>query len=528
MHTLTRRLVAVAVSAAVAGGSTLVAAPAQAVANTYAASAATWLTGQLTRGLVHNGQYKTDDYGLSLDVYFALKALGRADAASSVLRAVDDDPGAYVGTGTESYAGATGKLATAVEVAGRAPRSFGGLDLVTRLEALVSTAPTAQLGRASDVSSYGDFSNTIGQGWVVRALGGAHSALTDEAAGFLARQQCRTGFFRETFEATTAASSFTCNAAVPAATPSVDSTALGLQALLVARADGVQGLTGNINRAAHWLVTQQAGDGSFVGNGTPNANTTGLAAAALAAAGRRAAAERAAVYVSRLQVSASLAARTPKLRRQAGAIAYDAAALAKGRTSGIPVDQQDQWRRATAQAAIGVNAVRTLSVAAPKGYVHGGARVAVRLGGLAPGERFTLRLGAVRTVQGVASTAGKATAAVALPARTSPYPVTVAGTRSARTGTATMHVLGPRRFRAALQRQPSHRGGTQRVTASGMASNEPVRLYYGGRRIWSGKASTAGRVAHSFTVGRAVGTQALRVAGAFPDRSVTAFVRVVR
>jgi hypothetical protein len=528
MHTSTRRLAAVVISTAVAAGSTLVAAPAQAVTNTYAGSAATWLTRQLTHGLVHNNQYKTDDYGLSLDVYFALKVLGRPDAAASVLRAVDDDPGAYVGAGTESYAGATGKLATAVELGGRAPRSFGGVDLVTRLEGLVHVAPGAQQGRASDVSTYGDFSNTIGQAWVVRALGGAHSALTDEAAGFLARQQCRAGFFRESFEATTATSSFSCNAAVPAATPSVDSTALGLQALVTARADGVQGLGGAINRGAHWLVTQQGADGSFVGNGTPNSNTTGLAAAALVAAGRPAAAERAAVYVSRLQVSASLASRTPRLRAQAGAIAYDAAALAKGRTAGIPVDQQDQWRRATAQAAIGVNAVRTLRVVAPTGYVHGGSRVVVRLGGLAAGERFTLRLGTVRTVQGVASAAGTATASLSLPARTSPYPVRVTGTRSARTGTATMHVLGPRRFRAVLRSQPVHRGGTERVTVSGMSANEPVRIYYRGTRIFSGKASTTGRVARSFDVGRAVGVRELRVAGAFADRSVTTYVRVVR
>jgi hypothetical protein len=528
MHTFARRLAAVATITAVAGASTLVAAPAQAAPNSYAASAATWLTSQLTHGLVHNNQYKNDDYGLTLDVYFALKALGRSDAAASVLRAVDDKPGAYVGNGAERYAGATGKLATAVEVGGRAPRSFGGVDLVGRLEALVNTTPTAQLGRASDVSSFGDYSNTIGQGWVVRALGGARSPLTDEAAGFLARQQCGPGFFRESFEAATASSSFTCDAAVPAATPSVDSTALGLQALLSARSHGVTGLDDNVDRAAGWLVRQQRADGSFVGNDTPNSNTTGLAAAALAAAGRRAPAERAAAYVSRLQVSDSLARRSPRLRRAVGAIAYDPAALAAGRTAGIPVDQQDQWRRATAQAAIGVNAVRTLRVVAPRAYVHGGSPVAVRLAGLRAGERFTLRLGAVQVVQGTASPAGSATARVSPPRATSPYPIRVTGSASARTGASTLHVLGPRRFRIALRNRATHRAGTQRVTVSGMASREPVRLYYRGSRIWSGKASTTGRLARSFDVGRTLGTRTLRVAGAFRDRSATIAVRVVR
>jgi hypothetical protein len=55
-----------------------------------------------------------------------------------------------------------------------------------------------------------------------------------------------------------------------------------------------------------------------------------------------------------------------------------------------------------------------------------------------------------------------------------------------------------------------------------------VRLYYRGARIWSGQASTTGRLARSFNVGREVGSRTLRVVGAFPDRSVTTAVRVVR
>ncbi len=528
MHTFVRRLAAVVISSAVAGASTLAGAPAQAAPNSYAASAATWLTSQLTHGLVHNRQYDTDDYGLSLDAYFALEALGRPRTAASILRAVDNNPAAYVGAGAERYAGATGKLATAVELAGRDLSSFGGVDLRARLEGLVNTKPGAQLGRASDVSRYGDFANTIGQGWVVRALGGEGSALTDEATGFLVKQQCGRGFFRETFEKTTASSSFTCDAAVPAATPSVDSTALALQALLSARFHGVGGLDDNVTRAARWLVAHQHKNGSFVGNGSPNTNTTGLAAAALAAAGRTAAAERAAAYVSRLQVTRSLARRSPRLRHAVGAIAYDRAALATARKAGIPVDQQDQWRRATAQAAIGVNAVRIVRVGTPAHYVHGGSRVAVHLAGLRSRERYTLRLGTVQVVQGTASRTGGAWVRVSPPRVTSPFRVRVTGSASARTGTGILHVLGPRRFRAVLASRHTHRGGVNRVTVTRMSSHEPVRLYYRGSRIWSGRASATGRLVRSFHVGRALGPRTLRVAGAFRDRSVTTTVRVVR
>src|SRR3954447_10014454 len=176
MRTSVRRLTAVAITTAVAAGSTLVAAPAPAATNLYAASAGTWLNSQLTKGLVHNGQFNSDDYGLSLDVYFAMKALNRPGIADSILNAVRAHAPTYVGAGSERFAGPTAKLTTAVLADGRNPRSFGGLDLVTRLQRrVVRTGP--QTGRAVDHSTFGDFSNTIGQAFTVRALSGLHSSL---------------------------------------------------------------------------------------------------------------------------------------------------------------------------------------------------------------------------------------------------------------------------------------------------------------------------------------------------------------
>ena len=54
------------------------AAPAQAAdgQSKQAAQAAHWLKGQLRHGVLHNGQFDFDDYGLTADTAFALTTLG--------------------------------------------------------------------------------------------------------------------------------------------------------------------------------------------------------------------------------------------------------------------------------------------------------------------------------------------------------------------------------------------------------------------------------------------------------------------
>jgi hypothetical protein len=438
MRRFARRLAAVATTTAVAAGGTLVAPPAQAATNDYAASAASWLSRQLTAGVVHNRQFDFDDYGLSLDVYFALASLGRPAAASSVIRALRADPTAYIGPRPTRSAGGAGKLATAVEVDGGNPRSFGGVNLVRELQRLL-TATGPQRGRAVDRGP-DNFTNTIGQAWVVRALEGAGSPLADEATGFLLKQQCRAGFFREGFEPTTAASSFRCNDASPAATGSVDATALAVQALVAARAHGEKGLAAAIRKASAWLARQQAANGSYVGNGVANTNTTGLAAAALALTGRSYRAQRAGAWISHRQVGHVVAYRARKLRRETGAIAYSSAALRAGRTDGIPVDQRDQWRRATTQAAIGVAAVRRLRVATPRHRVATGSTVRLRISGLVARERWTARLGDSRSHRGTATARGRAVTSFTMPRHARTIRVRVTGARSQRMAVIVLRV----------------------------------------------------------------------------------------
>ncbi len=169
-HPLRRGIVATAVVALGAG--LLGAAPAaQAAPNSYAYSAARWLDDQLTDGVVHNEQYDFDDLGLTIDVFLALHDLETRTATQQrIVEALASKVDEYTTGGSfapdDRYAGATGKLASAVQEAGQDATSFGGVNLVQRAEERVVTEGTSA-GRASDLSEYGDFSNTIGQAWVV-------------------------------------------------------------------------------------------------------------------------------------------------------------------------------------------------------------------------------------------------------------------------------------------------------------------------------------------------------------------------
>ncbi len=320
-----------------------------------ALAAADWMQTQLgENGLVHNDQFDIDDHGLTLDFLFAFHDLDTAeDSVAEILTTLAKDPAAYTDAFGTVAAGSTAKLATAVEVTGGDPADFGGVDLVTKLEGLVRPAGP-QAGRGVDRGG-ADYSNTIGQSWVVRALAGADSDLAQPATDFLLGQQCAAGFFRDAMTRS-APGDFTCDGA-PAAgqVGSVDATAFAVLALGDAEDSGTSGLDDAVSSAVDWLEAQQAADGSFAAGGAPNANSTGLAAATLAAAGRDEAAARAAEYLAGLQVTEDSAEGT-RLAAEVGAVAYDAAALAKAERAGITVKQRDQWRRATAPAATGLAA----------------------------------------------------------------------------------------------------------------------------------------------------------------------------
>jgi hypothetical protein len=348
-----RRLLAGAtVSGLLASGAVVT--PADAAPTPRARAAAGWLAGELDRGVIHNDQFDFDDYGLTLDVFFTLETLQVKPAIrAQILRAVEPHVGVYVSPGKGTFSGPVAKLLTAVETAGIAPSSYGDGRLLPTLTSLVRKSGQ-QAGRAKDTGPT-DYSNTIGQSYAVRAFALAHrSRMAKLTTRFLLKQQCPAGFFREGMESR----DFTCRTGrrQHLSAPSVDSTAFAVLALRSARHSGVRGVRDDIRSAVHWLRAHQNRNGSFRGNGEANANTTGLAAAVLAGPAPRAAA-RAAAWLRKRQATLAKAHGTP-LRKDLGAVAYDPAAFRAGLTSGIEVGTRDQWRRATAQAAIGLDAAR--------------------------------------------------------------------------------------------------------------------------------------------------------------------------
>jgi len=353
-----RHLIGVATATLALVGSGLVTSTASAAPNDAQAAAASWLADQLTDGLVH-GQYGPD-YGLSLDLVFALRELDtEPGAVSQIMSAIGQDPTAYTtgeafGDTDSQYAGATAKLATAVQVVGQDPASFGGHDLIAELEGVV-VDDGDEAGRAVDRSGWGDYSNTIGQSLAVRALAGAESDELDAALGYLLKQQCANGAFRiNMFK--DGSTPRECGAVDSADTVTVDATAYAVAALQDAADAGASGTSGPLGQAKAYLESVQASDGSFIGDAGPNSNSTGLGGAALAGLGADDAAADAAAWIADLQVTDAVAAANGKLADEVGAIALDEESLSDGKSDGIDTTR-DQWIRATSQAILGLGSL---------------------------------------------------------------------------------------------------------------------------------------------------------------------------
>ncbi|PPA62093.1 peptidase [Micromonospora chalcea] len=300
-----------------------VAAPGRA-ALTRPEAAAGWLARQLVDGerfeAVFDG-VAYPDQGLTLDAVFAFAAAGVADdhgagALAWVTR--PDIRDGYLGDGvSEAYAGATAKLALAVQVRGGDPADVGGVDLIARLRSLQTPA-----GRFSDRSAYGDYSNAFSQSFALLALDRTAAGAPPAAAAWLAGTRCPDG-------------GYPLLPAQPVCTSDVDATALVTQALRAADrpADAAAGL--------RWLVSVQRADGGFANAaGTPNANSTGLAAQALRDGHRLPAWARSRAFLAGLQVGCAGA---PADR---GAVDFDGGGFDPATAP-----------RATAQAVLGLTGI---------------------------------------------------------------------------------------------------------------------------------------------------------------------------
>ncbi|MCD9155127.1 prenyltransferase/squalene oxidase repeat-containing protein [Aeromicrobium duanguangcaii] len=511
-----RALIAVASGAIALSTAVAVAPAATAAPNSYAYSAARWLEDQLTGGLVHNPNYGGfDDYGLSLDVFFALNQLDtRAATQARIVQAVSADVATYTtyddGSKVTFYPGSGGKLAVAVEAAGGDASDVNGADLIGQIEKLTDDAT----GAIDPGLTYGG----VGQTWATRALVAAGSDEADESVAFLLSKQCPNGSFLQDY------------AAACGSTVEVDSTAFAVIALAEAREAGHDGLADELAAAAKALASAQAADGSFVGNGTPNTNSTGLAASALRLAGQDGAAGSAAAWIVRHQVTDARAEDTA-LANEIGAVAYDGAAMKTGMDEGITDESRDQWIRATSQAAAGVQAqLSSTKVAVTRSgtFVAAGRAASVRATGLRPGEKYTASVVGGGTARGTVPANGVVAASVTTPAGTATRTVTVTGSRGNRAGSTSVTVLGPRKLTVAKARTKVKRAKVQKIVARGLVAGEPVRIQYRGKVVKRGVASSKGTFTYRFKVGRKTGTAKVVVRGAFAGRQGATSFKVVK
>lgn len=296
-------------------------------------AAADWIAGELA-----SDEPSFDEFGVAparADAIFALAALGaRPDAirqAADDLRATAAD---YVGEGADIDVGALAKVLLAVQVTGEDPDGFlEGRDLEDELRA-------AQ----RDDGSFAD--DTFRHALAMIALGATDAGVPEDAVDALVSRQNDDGSLPDDFDPEQ---------------PSIDNTALAVQALLAA------GTTEGLAGAVAFLVDSQNDDGSWPNPfGAPNANTAGLAGQALRAAGETEAADRAAEFVLSLQT-------------EDGGFAFDAT-------------QSEANGYATLQAvlALGGPAYHQLTAPSSDDATAGGSETTPAAGVCPPGEGTTV------------------------------------------------------------------------------------------------------------------------------------------
>ncbi|MBD3913139.1 hypothetical protein [Nocardioides hwasunensis] len=418
-------MTAVALSAGALSAGLLVApsataAPSPAMAGTDSTPstvAAEWLAGELTNGVIitKNGP----DIGLTLDAGMALSTVPRQGVhITAISNALETRLADYVGDGTkESYAGALAKAATFVRVAAKNPTSFGGRNLVTELEQRTADVPAdpaakpqeaAYAGRIFDQSESGNFANVVGQSYAVRALTLAKSTEAAAARDFLLKQQCSSGAFRLNF-AKADVPNQSCTDGVAGSEADPDATALAM-INLVESGDTSQAVKDALAKANTWLAARQRGSGAVRSAGTDaqiNTNTTSLAAYAFGLLKNRGPAMKAALWVRKNQPVYKYKCRTA-LTKDTGAVAYRKDRINASTTTGLTADTRDEWRRATAQAVLGLQFAPASNdvfrIQSVRKEARAGDRPQFRVFGIAPGESACMQVkGDFKAIKGKTS-----------------------------------------------------------------------------------------------------------------------------
>ncbi|MDR2567519.1 MAG: terpene cyclase/mutase family protein [Bifidobacteriaceae bacterium] len=233
-----------------------------------AGAAAEWLAQNLVDGSHAEVEYDGDkftDAGLTIDVMWALVAVGDLDAARRVADwlALRDTAIDYAGDGEQAaYPSAMGKLALAYLTPG--VQSTPEYKSAQELAASVAGRLKPE-GRFRDISEWGDNSTPAGQAFGIMLLvklGMLDGLSADPVAG-LVGVACEDGSYPSMFDTD------------PPCTGDVDTTAIVLQALLAA------GQPEAADRAVAYLLAAQTESGRWQSFGADSVNSTALAVSAL-------------------------------------------------------------------------------------------------------------------------------------------------------------------------------------------------------------------------------------------------------
>ena len=376
--------------------------------------AAEWIAGELSNGLMV-GKSGTD-FGLTIDTGLALSTVvNQGGTVTAINNSLEPRIADYVGDGTkESYAGALAKAATFARTAKRNPTSYGGINLITRLEERTADVPTdpaaepqaaAFAGRIFDKSEFGNHANVVGQSYAVRALTLARSTEAAAARDFLLKQQCASGFFRLNFDKADVPNQ-SCTEGVAGNEADPDATALAV-INLIESGDKSAAVQGALAKAGTWLAARQRNSGAIrsAGDGAQiNTNSTAIGGYAMGLLKHRDEALKAALWVRKNQPVDKYKCRTA-LTKDMGAVAYRKDRVTASTTTGIPADARDEWRRATAQAILGLQFAPAskdkLKIVSVRRSARAGERVQFRVYGLAPSESACMQVkGDFRRVKG--------------------------------------------------------------------------------------------------------------------------------
>ena len=189
------RVLGAGIAAAVASGLLIGSVPATAAPpGPRAVQAAAWIDDQVRHHRIHNAQFDFDDWGLTVDSYWALVATRKhADTAAGMVRAVSRNAQGYVQFDGAYFAGATAKVLLARRV-GRLDSSVRVDGRAVNLRGKLLTMVTGT-GRVRDEGD-SDFSSTLTQSLAVLALARSGRA-PQQVVDYLLRQRCPQGYFRE-------------------------------------------------------------------------------------------------------------------------------------------------------------------------------------------------------------------------------------------------------------------------------------------------------------------------------------------